>query len=66
MKSSMSVVSFASKRIHPCTWYVKQLKGACQELTFGGNPQQHYKLKRMGDCYLHGTSRDIAYPTLVV
>ena len=26
-----------SKRIHPFTWCVKQLKGACQELTFSGD-----------------------------
>ena len=43
MKSSMSVVSLASKRIHPFAWWVKQLKGACQELTFGGDPQQRTK-----------------------
>ena len=27
--------------------------------TFGGDPRQHYKLNKTGDCHLHGTSRDI-------
>ena len=62
----MSVVSLASKRIHPFAWCVKQLKGACQELTFSGDLPQDYKLNKIGDCYLHGTSRDIAWPALEV
>ena len=47
MKSLMSVVSLTSKRIHPFTWCVKQLKGAYQELSFGGDAQQHYKLNKI-------------------
>ena len=50
MKSSMSVVSLASKKIHPFAWCVEQLKGACQELNFIGVPQQHHKLNKIGDC----------------
>ena len=65
MKSLMSVFrAFRRGFIH--SLYVKQLKGACQELTFGGDPEQHYKLNKIGDCYPHGTSWGIAWPALVV
>ena len=61
----MSVVSLASKRIRSFACCVKQPKGDCQELTSGGDPQQHYKLKKITSCHLHGTSRDTALPALV-
>ena len=53
-------LSLAWKRIHPFAWCVKQLKGVCQEFTFGGDPEQHHKLNKIKDCHLHGTSWDIA------